>query len=115
MEHLPKAAIVFDHFHVVKLFNDKLSDLRSSLYRQAKDELQKDVLKGTRWLLLKNPDNLDEKNNEKERLEEALRMNEPLYRAYYLKEGLQQDQNHETAGIWVPGHGVLQTENHGAS
>ena len=26
--HLPKAVIVFDHFHVVKLFNDKLSDLR---------------------------------------------------------------------------------------
>ena len=29
--HLPKAVIVFDHFHVIKLFNDKLSDLRRSL------------------------------------------------------------------------------------
>ena len=28
MDNLPKAAIVFDHFHVVKLFNEKLSDLR---------------------------------------------------------------------------------------
>jgi transposase len=25
--HLPNAAIVFDHFHVIKLFNDKLSEL----------------------------------------------------------------------------------------
>jgi transposase len=90
MDHLPKAVIVFDHFHVVKLFNDKLSDLRRDLYREAKDQLHKDVLKGTRWLLLKNPGNLDEKKGEKERLEEALRMNQPLYTAYYLKEDLRE-------------------------
>jgi transposase len=90
LTHLPKATIVFDHFHVVKLFNDKLSDLRRDLYREAEDQLQKDVLKGTRWLLLKNPRNLDEKKGEKERLEEALKMNEPLYTAYYLKEDLRQ-------------------------
>ena len=34
--HLPKAAIVFDHFHVIKLFNDKLSELRRDLYHEAK-------------------------------------------------------------------------------
>jgi transposase len=93
MEHLPDATIVFDHFHVVKLFNDKLSDLRRDLYREAKDQLQKDVLKGTRWLLLKNPGNLDEEKNEKERLDQALRMNEPLYTAYYLKEDLREVWN----------------------
>ena len=31
-EHLPRAVHVFDHFHVVKLFNDKLSDFRRELY-----------------------------------------------------------------------------------
>ena len=86
--HLPKAAIVFDHFHVVKLFNDKLSDFRRDLYREAKDDLHKKVLKGTRWLLLKNPENLDPKKKEKERLEEALKINQPLSCAYYLKEYL---------------------------
>ena len=90
MKHLPGAVIVFDHFHVVKLFNDKLSDLRRDLYREAKDQLQKDVLKGTRWLLLKNPGNLDEKKGERERLKEALRLNQPLYTAYYLKEDLRE-------------------------
>src|SRR5438270_478939 len=59
--HLPKAKIVFDHFPVIKLFNDKLSDLRRELDREATDVLHKEVLKGTRWLLLKNPENLDAK------------------------------------------------------
>jgi transposase len=85
--HLPKAAIVFDHFHVIKLFNDKLSDLRRSLYHQA-DEAQKKVLKGSRWLLLKNPENLDPERDEAARLEEALKLNQPLATAYYLKEDL---------------------------
>jgi len=88
MDHLPEAAIVFDHFHVIKLYNDKLSDLRRDLHREATDQLQKDVLKGTRWLLLKNPTNLDKTKGEKERLHEALKLNEPLYTAYYLREDL---------------------------
>jgi transposase len=87
--YLPKATIVYDHFHVIKLFNDKLSDLRRSLYHQA-DDAQKKVLKGSRWLLLKAPENLDEERDEASRLEEALRLNKPLATAYYLKEDLRQ-------------------------
>jgi transposase len=34
-ENLPKATHVFDRFHVVKLFNDKLSALRRDLQREA--------------------------------------------------------------------------------
>ena len=52
--------------------------------------LHKEVLKGTRWLLLKNPENLDEKKDEKQRLEEALALNKPLATAYYMKEDLRQ-------------------------
>jgi transposase len=85
--HLPDAVIVFDHFHVIKLFNDRLSDLRRSLYHQA-DEAQKKVLKGSRWLLLKSPENLDSERDEGARLEEALKLNKPLATAYYLKEDL---------------------------
>lgn len=100
LKHLPKATIVFDHFHVIKLFNDKLSDLRRDLYRETTENLHKEVLKGTRWLLLKNPENLDIEKKEKERLEEALKINEPLSCAYYLKEDLRQiwlQPNKETA------------------
>jgi transposase len=86
--HLKGAVIVFDHFHVVELFNDKLSDLRRALHREATDVMHKEVLKGTRWLLLKNPENLDPDKDEKGRLEEALALNKPLATAYYLKEDL---------------------------
>ena len=85
---LPKAVIVFDHFHVVKLMNEKLTKLRRDLYREATDLLQKRVLKGSRWLLLKNPENLKDERNERQRLEEALSLNKPLATAYYLKEDL---------------------------
>ena len=47
-EHLPRAIHVFDHFHVIKLFNEKLSDFRRDLYREATDQLHKQILKGTR-------------------------------------------------------------------
>ena len=89
-EHLPQAALVFDRFHVVKLFNERLSDFRRELHREATDRLHKDVLKGTRWLLLKNPENLAPERRERERLEEALRLNQPLATAYYMKEDLRQ-------------------------
>ena len=86
--NLRKAKIVFDRFHVVKLFNEKLSDLRRGLYHEATDVLHKEVLKGTRWLLLKNRENLDTAKDEKRRLEEALALNKPLATAYYMKEDL---------------------------
>lgn len=88
--HLPKATVVFDRFHVVKLLNKKLTQLRRELYRQATHDLQKKVLKGTRWLLLKNPENLDPVKGEPGRLLQALRLNESLAAAYYLKEDLRQ-------------------------
>ena len=86
--HLPGATIVFDHFHVIKLFNEKLSELRRVLHREATEVRHKEVLKGTRWLLLKNPENLDAEKDEKKRLKEALALNKPLAVAYYLKEDL---------------------------
>jgi transposase len=86
--HLPGAVIVFDRFHVAKLFNDRPSELRRALYREATDVQHTQVLKGTRWLLLKNAEDLDPKKDEKSRLKEALKLNEPLATAYYMKEDL---------------------------
>jgi transposase len=89
-DHLPRAIHVFDHFHVIKLFNEKLSALRRELYHQAQSDPERRLLKGTRWLLLKNPENLDADRNEQQRLEQALQLNQPLALAYYLKEDLRQ-------------------------
>ena len=87
--HLPKAKLVFDRFHVVKLFNEKLSDLRRQVQSGA-EGMARQVLKCTRWLLLKNPENLDDERNERQRLADALMLNQPLATAYYLKEDLRQ-------------------------
>jgi len=90
MDNLPKAAIVFDHFHVIKMYNEKLSGFRRALYNQAEKTSEKHVLKGTRWLLMKNPENLNIEKDEHKRLAEALKLNQPLATAYYLKEDLRQ-------------------------
>lgn len=92
MEGLPNARLVFDHFHVVKLMNEKLTALRREMYNELTDKLHKKVLKGTRWLLLRNPENLrqNEKVDERAKLEEALKLNAPLATAYYLKEDLRE-------------------------
>lgn len=87
--HLPEAEMVFDHFHLVKLFNEKLTNLRRSLYRKANEEGKK-VLKGIRFLLLKNPENLNEERKEEQRLDEVLLLNQPLFIAYYMKEDFRQ-------------------------
>jgi transposase len=89
LHNLPGATLVFDRFHIVKLLNEKLTQLRRQLYRQA-DAMGRPLLKGIRWLLLRNPENLDDTKNERQRLQEALSLNQPLATAYYLKEDLRQ-------------------------
>ena len=66
--NLPRARLVLGRFHVVKRLNEKLTELRRELYREANDGLFKQALKGTRWLLLKNFENLDEARNQHDRL-----------------------------------------------
>jgi transposase len=88
-DNLRRAVHVFDHFHVIKLYNEKLSAFRRQLFHELTSQGQK-LLKGIRWLLLKNPDNLDPARHEPQRLDRALRLNEPLAIAYYLKEDLRQ-------------------------
>ncbi len=88
-ENLPEATLVFDHFHVIKLYNEKLTKLRRAIANEA-DELGKKTLKGTRWLLMKIPCNLNIEKNEHTRLQEALQLNQPLATAYYMKDDLRQ-------------------------
>ena len=89
MENAPDAALVFDHFHVVKLMNDTLDKLRRQAYNQEADLMKRKVLKGTRWLLLCNGEDIYDSYH-KNRLENALEMNAPLMKGYYLKEALRE-------------------------
>lgn len=104
LKNLPGVPLVFDRFHIMKLLGDKLSALRRQLYHEAAHGLQKDVLKGIRWLLLKNFENLDESKNERQRLDEALELNRSLATAYYLKELLRhfwQQPTRADAAVWL--------------
>jgi transposase len=85
-ERLPHAIIVFDPFHVVKLANEALDQVRRQQVRALKDKAAAQSVKKTRWILLKTPDDLDAA--EAEKLSVLATVNRPLYRAYLLKEAL---------------------------
>ena len=114
-KNIPEAQLVFDRFHLVKLLNEHLTELRRELHHEATDPLQKQVLKGTRWLLLKRSADLDPKRHERQRLKEALRLNESLATAYYLKEDLAQvwQQAGKVSGRIVLDHWIADAESSG--
>ena len=68
---------VFDYFHVVKLMNEKLDEIRRAQYNMEKDINKRKVLKGTRYLLLRNGADIFEKEYIT-RLDKALEMNKPI-------------------------------------
>lgn len=80
---LPNARRVVDRFHVMKNLNDALSNARRSIQSQA-DEATKALLKGCRWWLVKNQENLDEEDRVS--LEQALAASPELKACYQLKE-----------------------------
>jgi transposase len=85
-ERLPHAAIVFDPFHVVKLANEALDEVRRQQVRALKGKTEAQSVKKMRWILLKTPEDL--RADETERLSVLAQANRPLYRAYLLKEAL---------------------------
>lgn len=85
IKNLPGALLVADRFHVIKLMNEKIDELRRALQREA-DIMGRRAIKGTRYLLLRGRENLAP--DRLPDLEEALMLNKPLSLAYYLKEEL---------------------------
>ncbi len=82
----PQAEIAFDRFHVQALASNAVDEVRRELVRELKGAKGGDAIKKSRWVLLKNPFNLT--NRERAKLAEIQRTNKPLYRAYLLKEEL---------------------------
>jgi transposase len=59
LDQLPNAAIVFDRFHLTKLMNEKIDDLRRQMVSEATG-LMKKTVKGLRYLLLMRRENVDQ-------------------------------------------------------
>jgi transposase len=82
----PDAQIIFDRFHVQRMAQDAVDQVRREQVRLLAGTDDAKTLKKTRWALLKNPWNLTAVEGDK--LIEVQRDNRPLYRAYLLKESL---------------------------
>lgn len=61
---LPHAQIVADRFHVMKLLNEQVTTARRLIQRDAPDPVRS-VLKGGRWLLVRNETDLSEEQKER--------------------------------------------------
>ena len=83
--HCPQAKIVFDFFHVVQSFGRVIDQIRREEYLKAEAQ-DRQVLKGSRYLLLKNEENLTEKQHT--RLAKVLALNATLNTVYVLKDQL---------------------------
>jgi len=82
---LPKASIIFDQFHVVKTFGKVIDKIRVSEYAKASKE-DRAVIKGSRFILLKNPENLFD--DQKAKLQELVAINKNISTVLILKDQL---------------------------
>ena len=82
--HVPHVKIVFDLFHVVAAFNRVIDKVRRAEYRKAA-ETDKEVIKGTRYLLLKNRKNI-RRRKARAHLKKLLALNETLSIVMILKD-----------------------------
>lgn len=84
------ARLVMDAFHIVQWATDALDEVRRDVWNQARrnggDKALADRLKGCRYALWKNPDNLT--GRQRGKLHWVAHTNRQLYRAYLLKEEL---------------------------
>jgi len=90
----PHVDVVHDPYHVVAIVNRAIDETRRDLYRQLNGQ-ERQVLKGSRFLLLRAMEHLNHRSLE--RLAELMEINEPLYQAYLLKEDLRMFWNLPTA------------------
>lgn len=80
----PNAAHILDRFHVTQMLTKAVDTVRRDEVRGLRAKGKEPVLTKTRWLLLRNRDNL--KRKDKGRLRELLEANLRTVRAYLLKE-----------------------------
>ena len=80
-EAFPKAEITFDKFHILKLINEAVDQVRKS------ENQTNSVLKGTRFIFLKNEKNLTK--TQQETLQKLSQMNLKSMRALHIREAFQ--------------------------
>jgi transposase len=84
----PHAALVYDLFHVVAKYSREVVDVVRLEEAKKQDEAGRKLIKGSRYLLLKNDSNLRE--SQRQALQELLAANQTLNTVYVLKDQLKQ-------------------------
>jgi transposase len=96
--HCPQAEIVYDLFHVVAKYGrevidrvrvDQTNRIAKAGRSDNSTRARRRVIKGTRWLLLRNSENITAPQD-RVRLQELLAANRPLWVVYMLKDSLKQ-------------------------
>jgi transposase len=89
--HCPQAEVVYDLFHVVAKYGREVIDrVRVDEANRLRDNKPaRKLIKGARWLLLKNPEHLT-RPTDQVRLKELLDANRALLRCYLLKDDLKE-------------------------
>jgi len=82
-----QAIHVLDRFHIMQKMSKAIDKVRAGEARQMKADGYEEILKHSRWCLLKRPENLTDKQTVK--LSELLKYNLHSVRAYLLKEDFQ--------------------------
>lgn len=96
VEALPKRVkIVVDRFHVMKQLNAALTKCRREIQRGMKSKEDRDKLKGLRWVLVKNEDNLNAE--QKQQLKELYATCPELKICHELKEEFRKIFDQETS------------------
>jgi len=88
-ERAPQAVLGLDPFHIVAWATKALDEVRRGLWNELRGSGRKDqaaTLKGSRWALVKNPEDLN--IDQRTTLAGIAKDNKALYRAYLLKEQL---------------------------
>ncbi len=84
-EYLPKVKIVFDRYHIMALINQAIDTFRRE-QQQTLNDCDIKTLKGSRFLLLRNYETLDQKYQVK--LDTLFEINRPLFNMHSMKEQL---------------------------
>ena len=87
-QNCPKAAVVWDRFHLMQSFNEVANDLRKDVFHQCapKSDIKPYVQGKNRFIFLKRDSKRSQK--EKEHLKEAMSLNWPLMQMELIKERL---------------------------
>lgn len=94
-EMASQAINILDRFHIMSHMNKAIDKVRATEIKTLKAKGKKPVLTGSRWCLLKRPENCTDKQTVK--LKELLAINLKSVRAYLLKEDFQRFWEYKSA------------------